>query len=308
MIPVGIRVGGVQTRRERGTERASPPVDVDARHAPASGPVPSLHVDDADAVSEPVLNPAVATTGIPANGADALAPAPGYDPATDLSAIRPRVDALTTGPSVASAGYLAAKRVFDLLICLFLLPLAAIIMGLVALAIFLDSGRPIIFAQDRVGRNGRPFRMLKFRTLRDAYDQDRGRAWMRAYVHGEVGQRGMWANKPITADDVTTVGRFLRRTSLDELPQLLNVLAGDMSIVGPRPNVPWEVASYRDEDFRRLLVTPGITGLAQTRGRSGITWQDIVENDLEYVERASFWLDLRILWWTVRAVLDGEAG
>jgi lipopolysaccharide/colanic/teichoic acid biosynthesis glycosyltransferase len=312
--PVGIRSDGTPTRRERLAERPPSAGDLAARRDVPIGGDPALRPDDGGLVLEAALAPA----GIPLDlGAIGFEPAgfepagfepAAYDPAADLAVIRPRVERLVDRADAASPGYLIAKRGFDLLVCLFLLPMAAIVMGLIALAILLDSGRPILFAQERVGRNGRSFRMLKFRTLRSGYDQDRGRAWMRAYVRGEVGQRGHWANKPITADDVTPVGRFLRRTSLDEVPQLLNVLAGQMSIVGPRPNVPWEVASYRDEDYRRLLVTPGITGLAQARGRSGITWDDIVRNDLEYVEHASFWLDLKILWWTVRAVLDGEAG
>jgi lipopolysaccharide/colanic/teichoic acid biosynthesis glycosyltransferase len=109
--------------------------------------------------------------------------------------------------------------------------------------------------------------------------------------------------KPIQASEITRVGRILRETSLDELPQLINVLKGEMSLVGPRPNVPWEVEEYRPWHHERLEVLPGITGLAQVRGRSGISFSRIVKYDIEYVEKQNLVMDLKILWWTVSSVM-----
>jgi len=131
---------------------------------------------------------------------------------------------------------------------------------------------------------------------------------MQAFVNGRIDgdENGVAIYKPIQASQVTWVGRILRKTSLDELPQLINVLAGEMSLVGPRPNVLWEFEEYKGWHQERLEVLPGITGLAQVRGRSGITFDSIVKYDIEYIERQSLAMDLRILWWTVVSVLLGE--
>ena len=112
--------------------------------------------------------------------------------------------------------------------------------------------------------------------------------------------------KPFDKNHVTPIGRILRKTSLDELPQLINVLKGQMSLVGPRPNVVWEVEEYKGWHKERLEVLPGITGLAQVKGRSGILFDEIVEYDIEYIENQSLMLDLKILWWTFAAVLVGK--
>jgi lipopolysaccharide/colanic/teichoic acid biosynthesis glycosyltransferase len=110
-------------------------------------------------------------------------------------------------------------------------------------------------------------------------------------------------HKPIQASEMTRVGRLLRRTSLDELPQIINVLKGEMSLVGPRPNVPWEVEEYKEWHKERLEALPGITGLAQVRGRSDITFDAIAKHDIEYIQQQSLLLDLKILWWTVLSVI-----
>lgn len=151
-----------------------------------------------------------------------------------------------------------------------------------ALAVVLDSGFPVLFRQNRVGRHGRTFGMLKFRSMvRDA---------------NVVGPYYTSANDP----RITRVGRFIRRFSLDELPQLFNVLRGDMSLVGPRPDVPAQRSLYSEDDWkRRCSVRPGITGLAQALYRSDSTEAQRLEADLRYVRDASLWLDLKILWWTL---------
>jgi sugar transferase EpsL len=153
-----------------------------------------------------------------------------------------------------------------------------------ALAIRLNSPGPIFFRQERVGLDGRPFRVWKFRTMLD-----------------------LPADDPFPQDDrITGVGRWLRRLSIDELPQLLNVVTGQMSVVGPRPTLPYQVARYSARQRRRLSVRPGLTGLAQVRGRNALTWSERIELDLQYLEHQSPWLDVRILTWTVGAVLKGS--
>jgi|SRR5579859_764496 len=214
---------------------------------------------------------------------------------------RPRVLPVHTG-------YAIVKRIMDLALCVLALPLALPLGLLCSLAIWVESRRPILFIQERIGRGGRRFRMFKFRTMLANLDDSQHRAFMTAFVTGQLaaGKNGHKVFKPFTESEVTRVGRILRKTSLDELPQLINVLRGEMSIVGPRPNVPWEVAAYRLWQHERLEVLPGITGLAQVRGRSGLTFNTIMRHDLEYVENASVWLDVKILYWTVRSIVLGE--
>jgi lipopolysaccharide/colanic/teichoic acid biosynthesis glycosyltransferase len=187
--------------------------------------------------------------------------------------------------------------------------MALILMAIIAVAIKLDSPGPIFFMHERVGLNGRRFRLYKFRSLRHDYDPYSGREFMKAFVRGHI-KRDADANgtiyKPIERVQITTVGRILRKTSLDELPQIFNVLFGSMSLVGPRPNVPWEVDAYEEWHKERLLVLPGITGLAQVRGRSGLPFEHIVLYDLEYIRTHSLKLDLLILWWTVASVIAGR--
>jgi lipopolysaccharide/colanic/teichoic acid biosynthesis glycosyltransferase len=226
--------------------------------------------------------------------------------------------------------YQIAKRIMDVALCLLALPVALPVMAICALAIRLDSSGPVLFVQERVGKGGRRFRMYKFRTMEHNLDNSSHQAFMKAYVNGQVdgdeGKSGENGNgrclsirptvsapfgdngnsriyKPIRASQVTRVGRVLRKTSLDELPQILNVLKGEMSLVGPRPNVPCEVEEYRSWHHERLEVLPGITGLAQVKGRSGIAFNRIVQYDIEYIEHQSLLLDLRILWWSVSSVV-----
>lgn len=175
------------------------------------------------------------------------------------------------------------KRLFDLVLgiagAIMVLPVIIV----VALLVRLDVGTPVLFRQFRPGRGGMPFELVKFRTMRDARD-----------VHGVTlsdGQR------------LTRIGSFLRRTSLDELPELWNVIRGDMSLVGPRPLLMEYLPLYTKEQARRHEVRPGLTGWAQIHGRNAISWEEKFELDVWYVENRSFWLDLRILLMTVGAVL-----
>jgi lipopolysaccharide/colanic/teichoic acid biosynthesis glycosyltransferase len=201
--------------------------------------------------------------------------------------------------------YQNAKRLVDIVLCLIALPFVIPVMLLCSLAILLDSGSPIFFVQERIGRGGRPIRIYKFRTLKMNLDDSYNRSFMKAFVRGEIGQgkAGKRTFKPLADNQIIRVGRFLRRTSLDEIPQLINVLKGEMSIVGPRPNVPWEVEAYRPWHYERLEVLPGITGLAQVRGRSGINFDSIVRFDINYIEHQSLALDLKIIWWTFTSVI-----
>ncbi len=228
--------------------------------------------------------------------------------------------------------YKIAKRVLDVIICLLVLPVVLPLIGLCALLIRLDSPGPALFVQERVGKGGRRFQMFKLRTMQHNLDNSSHRAFMKAFVNGCIGNEnkprgGGWgprfafakafmdkpsANgngkiyKPIHASQVTRLGRFLRKTSLDELPQIFNVLRGDMSIVGPRPNVTWEVEEYQLWHYERLEVLPGITGLAQVKGRSGIDFDTIVNYDIEYVQNQSLALDIKILWWSASSVIFGR--
>lgn len=181
---------------------------------------------------------------------------------------------------------LLIKRAFDIALSFMLLVLLSLPLAAIALVVWLDSGRPILFTQDRVGLGGRLFRIYKFRTMvRDA-------------VRVGMGLR--------TARDdprVTRVGKFLREYHLDELPQVINVLKGDMSIVGPRPTIPSQVATYTPFEMRRLEVRPGITGLAQVRGNNELPWEERIKLDVYYVDHASLLLDLSILFRTISTVL-----
>ncbi|MET7834374.1 sugar transferase [Micromonospora sediminicola] len=179
----------------------------------------------------------------------------------------------------------AAKRAVDLTIAVLALVLTAPLLAAAMLAVLLRIGAPVLFVQERTGRHGRPFRIYKLRTMTDDRDAD-----------GEL-----------LPDAVRCppTGRLLRRLSIDELPQLWNVLRGDLSLVGPRPLVrqydPW----YTERERQRFLVRPGLTGLVQISGRNGLTWDERLELDVRYVRERSLGLDLRILLRTARAVLVG---
>jgi exopolysaccharide biosynthesis polyprenyl glycosylphosphotransferase len=193
-----------------------------------------------------------------------------------------------------------AKAVVDRSLATVAFVLALPLLAVLWVAVRVSSPGPAIFKQVRIGRNGKEFTLLKFRSM--YVDAEKRRA--------ELEQRNERAEGLLfkIRDDprITPVGRFLRRLSLDELPQLINVMQGKMSLVGPRPPLPEEVALYEDDVRRRLLVKPGLTGLWQISGRSDLDWDDSVRLDLRYVENWSFTLDLMILWKTMSAVVRGR--
>jgi lipopolysaccharide/colanic/teichoic acid biosynthesis glycosyltransferase len=201
-----------------------------------------------------------------------------------------------------------AIRVLDLLgACLLLLILSPLLL-VVAVAIKLDSRGPVIFWQRRVGRGLAPFRVAKFRTMDNGAPSDAHRAYVEQMIREKEPDDG--TRKPMLKLErdprITRVGALLRRTSLDELPQLINVVLGEMSLVGPRPPIQYEVDNYPARAFRRFAVRPGITGLWQVRGRSLTTFAEMIELDIEYVERRSFLLNVEILVLTVPTVIHGK--
>jgi lipopolysaccharide/colanic/teichoic acid biosynthesis glycosyltransferase len=205
----------------------------------------------------------------------------------------------------------AVKRVFDLVLAALLLILLLPLMAIIAVAIRLTSSGPALFRQARVGRHLAPFVMLKFRTMRIDNDDRIHRAYVTAMLTGQRPPTGAPAGiYKLTGDPrITPLGKLLRKTSLDELPQLLNVLRGHMSLVGPRPVLPWEAELFEPRHRIRFLVRPGITGLWQVNGRSTLSMRQALDLDLEYVMRRSLSLDLLTLLRTLPAVLRGhEAG
>ena len=225
---------------------------------------------------------------------------------TDISAQRldvrpvaglPLVD-VARPQAIAAARWI--KRTYDVFGSAFILLLAAPVMGLVALSIKLEDGGPVLFRQPRVGRKGEIFQCLKFRSM--GLDAEARLAELMAANEG-AGPLFKMTHDP----RITKVGRFIRRFSLDELPQLWNALRGDMSLVGPRPALPSEVAQYDSDTRRRLDVRPGLTGLWQVSGRSNLSWDDTVRLDLYYVDNWSMIQDLMILVRTARAVV-GSSG
>ena len=190
--------------------------------------------------------------------------------------------------------YQVAKRVFDITLILFALPTLFLVMGICAMLIWLDNPGPIFFKQLRTGKGGRRFAMYKFRTMVTNAEELK-----KKYAHlNEL----TWPDFKITNDPrVTRVGRILRKTSLDELPQIINILKGDMSLVGPRPT-SFDVSTYSLWHTERLEVLPGLTGLWQVSGRSDLDFDDRLRLDIEYIERQSLWLDIEILFRTVTAV------
>jgi lipopolysaccharide/colanic/teichoic acid biosynthesis glycosyltransferase len=197
---------------------------------------------------------------------------------------------------------------------LLLLLLIAPVLAAIALAVRLSSKGPILYRQQRVGQYGKPFTFLKFRSMYVDSDPGVHQRYVMELIAGQAERHGSDKSGnnsgfyKLTQDKrITPIGSFLRRSSLDELPQLFNVLKGEMSLVGPRPAIPYEVAAYQTWHRRRLLeVKPGITGLWQVNGRSRISFDDMVRLDLRYAKNWSPWLDLKILWRTPRAVIAGE--
>jgi len=199
---------------------------------------------------------------------------------------------------IKGKAYRRIKRAIDILCCLMILPLALPLMLLVALLVYIDAPGKVFFSQLRTGKGGRRFRMYKFRSMLPNAEELK-----LTYAHlNEL----TWPDFKITDDPrVTRIGKILRKTSLDELPQLLNVLKGDMSLVGPRPT-SFAPDTYRLWHTERLEVVPGITGLWQVHGRSNLDFDDRLKLDIAYIERQSLWMDIQILVRTVGQVFIGD--
>ena len=178
------------------------------------------------------------------------------------------------------------KRLIDIVISLIALIILSPIFILIAYKVSKNLGSPIFFLQERPGKNGKIFKMIKFRSMKDGVDKD--------------------GNILPDEERITPVGQKLRSTTLDEMPQLINVLKGDMSIVGPRPQLTDFMQHYTPRQMRRHEVRPGMTGLAQVNGRNNLSWEEKFELDVEYVEKHNIWLDFKIMFKTVLVILKKE--
>lgn len=194
----------------------------------------------------------------------------------------------------------AIKRTLDFIISLLLIAILSPVLFTIALLIILDSGFPVFYIQKRIGQKGNIFNFYKFRSMIKGADKMKSGLFEKNEVKGGI------IFKIRKDPRITRVGRFLRKFSLDELPQLINVAKGDMSLIGPRPPTADEVRKYNHLHMDRLSIKPGITGLAQVKGRSELTFRKWVKWDLWYVNNWSFGLDMRILWWTIPAVIKGK--
>lgn len=217
-----------------------------------------------------------------------------------------RTAAVLTHP--ASVNRRVGKRIFDAVVASVLICLLSPVFLVTWLLVRTTSPGGAIFRQARIGRLGHEFVMFKFRTMQAGCSDQIHREYVRKLLTDEPdrtgGADGLYK---LDADPrITRVGRFLRRTSLDELPQLINVVRGDMSLVGPRPALPWEAELFSAAHLARFLAAPGVTGLWQTSGRNTLTMLEGLDLDLEYVRRQSFLLDMRILLKTVPAVLTAR--
>jgi lipopolysaccharide/colanic/teichoic acid biosynthesis glycosyltransferase len=209
------------------------------------------------------------------------------------------IDLGTRADHIATRVYYAIKRSLDVLIAVALLLTLSWLLVLIAVAVGLESGYPVLFEQVRIGRRGKPFRMLKFRTMRPER-----RVSKQGPPQGTAERRRR--HKSPGDPRVTRVGRLLRRTCFDELPQLLNVLRGEMSLVGPRPELPEIVDDYAPWQHARHLVTPGITGWWQVNRDGNLLMHEATHLDLEYIRDQSLWLDVVILVRTIGAVIGGS--
>ena len=178
------------------------------------------------------------------------------------------------------------KRLLDIIISLIFILCFWWLYVVIAILVRIKLGSPILFKQDRPGLNEKIFKMYKFRTMTDAKDS--------------------LGNLLTDAERLTKLGKFLRSTSLDEIPELWNVIKGDMSLVGPRPLMPKYLAYYTEEEKKRHNVRPGVTGWAQVNGRNSLTWEDKFRYDIEYVDSVSFWLDLKIVFITIKKVFKRQ--
>ena len=207
--------------------------------------------------------------------------------------------------------YQRTKRVLDIIFTLLILIPLCIVIVIVAVFIRLDSAGPIFFRQKRVGQNGVEFNILKFRSMYVNSDDSRHREAITKYMNGQTlgeSTAGDLTYKVVDDPRVTRVGRFLRKTSIDELPQFFNVLRGEMTLVGPRPPLSYEVDLYSLRDMLRLSGKPGLTGPWQVYGRSRVSFQAMVEMDIAYLQRQALWEDLKLIAFTVHVMIQRSGG
>jgi len=229
------------------------------------------------------------------------------DPVAPRGATYARID--TSMP--VNPGYFRAKRLLDLAIAIPLLLPLGVITAILAVCIRLDSKGPVFFRQRRVGQFGVEFNLLKFRSMHVDIDDSLHRAAYRRLMQGEKLAEGDGEGSvyKLTNDPrITRVGRFIRKTSLDELPQLWNVVRGEMSLVGPRPPLAYEVEMYRERDLLRLSGKPGITGPWQVSGRSRVPFRQMVEMDIAYLRRQSLWEDIKLMLITLPVLCTSRGG
>lgn len=209
---------------------------------------------------------------------------------------------------IASGRYFVAKRILDVTLALtlfaFLFPVMLVISALIAL----DSPGPVLFRQRRIGHSGKPFDMLKFRSMRRDADTSVHHLAIKRYMQGERLNTSRTTGSPYKLGDdprITSVGKLIRKTSLDELPQLWNILTGEMSLVGPRPPLPYEVEMYDARAMMRLEGKPGLTGHWQVYGRGRVTFDEMIEMDISYLNNRSIWYDIKLIALTAPAALRG---
>ena len=205
------------------------------------------------------------------------------------------------------------KRAFDLLATSLMLVVASPVMLVIALLIKQTSPGPVLFAQERLGKDGKPFRFYKFRSMEHNSDDAIHRQFVAMFIGGEDDgftdtNPGDHVFKMKRDPRVTGIGAMLRRTSLDELPQLFNILMGEMSLVGPRPPIAYEIENYQPWHMERLKAVPGLTGLWQVSGRSTVSFEEMVPLDIRYINNWSPWQDFRILLKTIPVVFQGTGG
>jgi lipopolysaccharide/colanic/teichoic acid biosynthesis glycosyltransferase len=206
-----------------------------------------------------------------------------------------RRPARAAAPPSVRRDYLIMKRAVDLVVIVVALPFVLVLLALIAIAIRIDSPGKVVFTQVRTGQHGRRFRMFKFRTMVQNAEE------LKASLQ-HLNVLPLPDFKIINDPRITRFGRFLRKTSLDELPQVLNVLKGEMTLVGPRPT-SFAAESYDLWHTRRLEVRPGITGLWQVKGRNETTFDERLRLDSQYIRRMSLWFDAKIVWWTIASVV-----
>lgn len=210
-----------------------------------------------------------------------------------------------------NSNYLRAKRILDVTFTLLIAPFILVVGVVIAICIKLNSKGPVFFRQKRIGQDGVPFEMLKFRSMYVNSDERAHREKILKYMNGEKLNND--GNSTMSYKDthdprITAVGRFIRKTSLDEIPQFWNVLTGKMSLVGPRPPLPYEVEIYSPHEWLRMAGRPGLTGFWQVYGRSRVSFQDMVEMDIEYLEQQSLWKDIKLIFLTIPVMVFARGG